>query len=996
MKVVAPAINPAQAQGLPAVYVQKITLLPVDPMTNIQKVKVHLSLQVACPPTDPAIQAAKKVFANSYRIFAAFSREVEPLMMLKYDSRAARMMIKESGVGVEQLMKHYLLPPPDGQKPKTITMRNPNVTVISKELVLKESIEITENNSLYFYAVAYGTDPDSIQESGVEGKIRGMRVGIPTCEIILRNGATPSQTAAFKVAGRKDTMLWPGPVHYHPDMGYMAGAAHTSAQHPTLSPILGSNQKVQDLRFIEAVNQLDFTLSDNLKPESLLVESIPRNGPSVSPAARRDAAAVTRIIQTPRYISDSSYSRMQDNSLKIFFSIDYGRLAKENSTLGYLIQNSAALYSSYSIENIKIYRTRINANVEPNKLTPGKVDICGSSVKKPNEEEKLVATLGNGVQTLGFRNLSGDILALAVTDSTMANYNFGVYEYRAVIETIDHTTSAIKNILTRLESSLDQYELLYNKMAGLGAKRRGLANASPVEPASRRAANPAWKDLIGLYLAAVEFIFGTGAMTPDPDVWRKNLVAMANPRNRDLESMLKVKEIVGDFVTNLRMISGPPTQPTSDGGSNVRSKIDSQNSATRKILLSHVFRSNYTSSGPPSEGTDYLDATLTARNGPLVSMGYQKFIDRVQMELSKFTLPRPNDPGVNQFGFLTPVRLNTQGSVVETNTVNLASSLGSGILASSLDSNSPSRPPTAPNSSDAVYFNDLNNILLSAGISVEQTTLPLGAVLRSRGKDVDVNTQASSKFLSDSSPFAKDDSELKTTLSGSNEFKMNISKEITENVLQSGIVEHLVNMRAINFIPPTDYMPPDNATGCLSAESAAQNPDSLDENSAFGQSINFNSVAEIQYFHGYVQTGTVINLNSPIWRTLTREVYLDAKSQNVPLLCRVVVMTPSLNMPNNYKLPLYDELFLLGPAARATSQLNVKGVQYPAFFKSLAKGNTGAASALLSDPLSGISPAYVHVPLETALNAPLAVGTQSSPGTRTRTTGTGINTGGNY
>lgn len=993
MKPVAPAINPAQAMGLPAVYVEKITLLPVDPTTNIQRVKVHLSLQVVCRPKPSSKRAAYKILGGSYRIFAAFSPNPDTLMNLKTNSRAARMTIKQARGGPPGIKKHYLKPPHRTQKPKTFILGSDDIAVISQTLVVEETLVSSEDgNSLYFYAVAYGADPNSLHENGVEGKIRGMRVGIPACETILTKGASPMQTAAFRVNDQDTELLWPGPVHYHSEFGYMAGPFHGERSHPTLSPILVSNQKLQDLRFIKATNQLDFTVSNSLKPESLLVGAVD------NPSARRSASAIAKILQTPRYISDSTYSRMQDNSLKILFSIDYGRLARENSTLGHLIQNSVSLYNCYSLENIKIYRTRINANVEPNQLTPGKVDICGSGQKKPNEEEKLVATLASGVQTLGFDNLSGEILALAVTDTTMANYNFGVYEYRAVIETVDHTASAIKNILTRLETTLKKYELFYNQMEGMGVKGGGLQRLSPVEPASRVAANPAWKELIGLYLAAVEFIFGTAAMTPDADVWRKNLVSMANPRNRDLKSMLRVKEIVGDFVTNLRMISTPPTQPTSDGGSNVRSKIDSQNNATRKILLNHVFKSNYASSGPPSEGTDYLDASLTERNGPLVNISYEKFTDRVQMELSKFTLPRPNDPGVNQFGFLTPVSISTEGSVIDTSTVDLEFSQGSGILNASLDSNSSTRPPTSPNSSDTVYYNELNNILSSAGISVEQTTLPLGAVLKSRGKDININTLQSSQFLSATSTFFKENTVLKTTLSGSNEVKMNIGKDLTENVLESGIVGHLVNMRAINFIPPSDYSPPDNARGSLAAESAAQNPDSLDSNSTFGQSVNFNSVAEIQYFNGYTQTGAVINLNSPVWKTLTRETYSGAKSQNIPLLCRISVMTPSLNMPNNYKLPLYDELFLLGSSSRAKSRLNVKGAAYQNFFTSLAKRNTGAVGELLSGPGAKVNPAYMHVPLETAINAPLAVGTKNAKTGAGRQRGMtrGTNRGGSY
>ena len=988
MRPFLPALNPAQAMGLPAVYIEKIKLMPPDRERGMQDVQIDLSLQVLVGQGLSSKASALKTLNGSYRVFVAFCKEADPIMKLKTEPLWAKTIIKNVKMNEQILKKHYLKPNWKGQRAGTVVVGK-NGVVVSQRLRVVESFSLEDFPSLYFCAIPYGADRDSTNPSGFEGKIRSMRLGVPTCQIILNNGSAHLSTTLFQINENPD-LIWPGPVHYHEDLGYMAGPTHTNQDHPRLTPLLVSNQKFQDLRFIEFVNQLDFTLSEGAYAAATLGAARGED-----PDARRNASAIQKIIRTPRYVSDASYSRMYDNSLKVFFSIDYGRLAYENSNLGYLIQNPSALYSSYSIENIKIYRTRINANVEPNELTPGKVTICGSGQRKPAEEDVLVATLGAGVNKLGFRNLNGNILALAVTDTTMANYNFGTYEYRAVIETVDDTNSAVKNILNKLQTAFSRYDLYYSEISGYDKPGAGVQNMPLAGAVSQ--ANTSWKDLIGVFLGAVEFIFGTEAMKPSPTTWRKNLVAMVNPANRDTSSMLRVKTLIGDFIANLRMISAPPTQPTSDGGSDVRSKIDSQNSATRKIILDHVFTTNYTSAGPASEGMDYLSANLIEQNGALINIGYNNFINRVEMELSKFTLPRANDPGINQYGFLTPASINTQGSVIETNTVNLASSLGSGILGSSLDSNSPTRPPTAPNSSDTVYFNDLSNILLSAGISVEQTTLPLGAVLRSRGKDVNVNTQESSKFLSDSSPFAKDDSELKTTLSGSNEFKMNISKELTDNVLQSGIVEHLVNMRAINFNPPTDYIPPDNAGGSLSAESAAQNPDSLDENSTFGQSINFNSVAEIQYFAGYPLSETMVNLNAPMWKTLSRETFAASQTDNAPLLCRLVLMTPSLNMPNNYQLPLYNQLFLLGASGQAKSNLDIKGATYGEFFKSLAKTQEAAAAALVAPPNVMINSAYMHVPLETAINAPLVVGTTGDTDAPT-TTGAinGATGGGTY
>ena len=223
MKPVVSAINPAQPMGLPAVYVEKITLLPLDPTTNIQRVRVHLSLQVICRPKPSSKHRAYKILGGSYRVFAAFCKDPATLMVLKTDSRAARITIKQVRGGPPEIKKHYLKPPHRTQKPKTFVLGSDNIAVISQTLVVEETLASSEEgNNLYFYAVAYGTDPNSLQKNGVEGKIRAMRVGIPACETILTKGASPMQTAAFRVNDQDTELLWPGPVHYHSDFGYMA------------------------------------------------------------------------------------------------------------------------------------------------------------------------------------------------------------------------------------------------------------------------------------------------------------------------------------------------------------------------------------------------------------------------------------------------------------------------------------------------------------------------------------------------------------------------------------------------------------------------------------------------------------------------------------------------------------------------------------------------------------------------------------------------------
>ena len=108
------------------------------------------------------------------------------------------------------------------------------------------------------------------------------------------------------------------------------------------------------------------------------------------------------------------------------------------------------------------------------------------------------------------------------------------------------------------------------------------------DPEFARSLNTEWKRLINAYMTSIEFIYGARAYGVSGALaWRKNLIAMANPANGDIRTMLQVSEIVQEFNSNVQRLFKAGSTPTSDKKFNLRSKI-TPHSTKRDIRLEHV------------------------------------------------------------------------------------------------------------------------------------------------------------------------------------------------------------------------------------------------------------------------------------------------------------------------------------------------------------------------------------------------------------------------
>ncbi len=786
-----------------------------------------------------------------------------------------------------------------------------------------------------------------------------MKMSAPEVEVIMHKGEVPLTATEFVLKeqlegyGNRDD-VWGGPLHIGPSGALMAGAEHREDVHPVLEPKRVSNQKVQDLRFLNDIAKLQFTASQN-KSQVLSVRQ------------RKDLEKAGKVVSVPSKVSDCTYSRTMDNQLKIAFAIDYDRLVKENTRLGYFIRNPLVLTSCFQVENIRLYRTRVLPNIQPNELTPGKINICGTSTSQ--SPEKLVGSLKDGtIQLITFAGNTSTVKNFVCTDKEMSQQHRGDFEYKVYIDMVDSTTTAATSISNKLSKELSEYNKFLSAADMMGEKGFDLKERLKRDKYLKEL-NKEWESLINCYMTAVTFFFGTTAFGQLGSLaWRKNLISMVNPINGDIRAMRRVSEIVSEFNTNLRMLFAPPSTPTSATAFSVRSRMGSQSGSSRKVMLEHVFRSNYSRTTSAATGTDYLDNTLSQPSeNSYTNMTHDAFLKRVNNELEKYSVPRPNDPGINKFGFLSPARLFSGGSVVETSTAQLVQDIGNGILNASLAPDPNSDASVPDNSSDKIYTQQINSILGFSDIAMVPNTTPLADIVSSP-EPVNKFTIGSSFFLAGGTigtSFNKDSPDSKTAASGSNMQTMTVAFPRTMQIGSSLAASFFVNRRASGFRATPQFAPSPNMEGSIAAEAATQMPSNTESNSAFGNSVNFNSIVEIQYFDGYTVTNGVVNLNAPIWRTMTKDAYEKSRQQNSAMLCRTLLTTKSLQMENLYALPEYDSLFILGNVNN-TDPSSITNSSWKSIYESILKQmkvETKNVALNIGGPLAAIDGAYIKSPV---------------------------------
>jgi hypothetical protein len=741
----------------------------------------------------------------------------------------------------------------------------------------------------------------------------------------------------------------------------MAGEAHHEGPHPYVAISAVSNQKTQDKSFMKEQGRLFLQLTNSAR---LLNKRLTQD------------MEVARNFTGPgsNGISDVQFTRTTQGVLKAVFSINYKQFVQANTKMNFLFANKQALNGCFQVENLRLFRRRVRSNAASNKLTPGILNICGAGKEGA---PKLVTTLQhNTLNGLNYSNKADEVTTYVGTDVEMAGIEGGVYEYTLYVDAVDNSVAAVNHILDLLKTALTAYDgwvsqNFYGQNGALSpdASRRIRAQSTFLQQ------DGSWSNLIDVYLSAVMFVFGAEAFQGHSlTSWRKNLLAMCNPSNGDLESMGEVGELARNFYTSLNQAANPPTTGPNSNQFSVRSQMGTASPVSRRISLENVFPSPYDHRYDLTTGFDFLDDQLTQQSSDLTGLSYANYNVRIGNEVGKFKI---QPVGSNVVGFLTPARIRTPTNIIDTSNLAVGLTNTIDLFAAKRRPQTPklSFHTSTPNGGDGNkgFEADVRELLSIGGLTAEPLVLDIQTIkdlsTPTAAQEAELNLVQSSNYLSSGSFFNTDNAAEQAAFSGSAEQTIHYShaqiNDRNVGILTSGLVMTLVNSQIENFSQSSAVVSTTGIAGSLAALVLSRNPLVIQENNAASVAINFNSIKEVQYFQGFETNpfGDAL-IDRPRWGILTLNAFSAARDQGSPVLCRIQDTPDVTNGGNSLALGEYDNLFILGDAT--STSISRSYTPYPIYYNLIMnslKATTNQTALNISTPMSNVKPFLIRVPL---------------------------------
>ena len=549
------------------------------------------------------------------------------------------------------------------------------------------------------------------------------------------------------------------------------------------------------------------------------------------------------------------------------------------------------------IDDVRVYRKRVNAAGTGNTLTPSAPSYCGL---QENNDYIQIASLGNGVEAVSTTFSTDEILAMTFVDTEAARFNAGVLQYKVEIVATDLTIEAMANIQERLTSAASK--VLPTKIDG-------------------------WAELIDEYLTDVQFIWGaTATQVFSLYTWKKNLLALVAPANNNQTDRKRVLETIQATISLINNTLYPGVA-ISDNPFNVRSKI---NNATREPVIRTitVLETKHVLTERQNVGLDYLDGIVSRTTSATPAVSYANIISRADSEITKYSVTNPDSVSSNKYGYLSPASVNLGEANLPTVTLELEQDeflpLLVGTVSDSGKIASINRNSTAGNRRD---------ILQRAGIGLTTIGANLLDLAQNPDKVIPVTADAS-LYLSTDSPFNKDGATSRSNISGS-EVSIVQATTAQERVLNSTVAERLVGASVLSFQAPV-LANKSTITGSMALKRATQVQDTNSRLNGISNTINFNSLVRIEYLQSYDEA---LRVRKPLWKQLDASIFKKIQSSGGAVLCRLVRITNTLNGSSLINLEPLGSLFIIG---RPQTEKNFEG--YKSVLRRLVKNTKRLAS----------------------------------------------------
>ena len=324
-------------------------------------------------------------------------------------------------------------------------------------------------NNLAVFAGVFSDYQARLVEAAATGRpSRQIFQGTVASQKIISNGEQLNTSNVYILDNGK---VWGGPVHYHEDGGFMAGAFHSdTTEQPLLERRQVPNLVVKDYRLLEHAEKAELLL----KPYRIKRRKKPEN----------KTARENRIQRKDVYIAEPKYSFDRENDVRFAFHLDFHKLLAEKTKFGscFVAGDQRArqfIIDNTKIKSLKVYRYRVEPGLgkemklvdyddrtelitdstdgNNNRLRPRR----NSVPKNPAELESERVVIG-GIRELALNeNIFRGIRTFAVSDFGMSSITDGTYCYGVEFEITDGTKEFVNEQKTKLSQAINSLREYY-------------------------------------------------------------------------------------------------------------------------------------------------------------------------------------------------------------------------------------------------------------------------------------------------------------------------------------------------------------------------------------------------------------------------------------------------------------------------------------------------------------------------------------------------------
>ena len=342
-------------------------------------------------------------------------------------------------------------------------------------MVYNVSFEVPNYNPRHLSVYAHtfiDLDKQSVKRKQAFPSKRAFLQGVTVAETVVNNRLVKQEGHIFLLPSGK---VWAGPVHYHRDAGYMAGAFHSKGTHPRLVRKKVPNLVVEDYRALESINSA-----------KLLLEPVPPRTKRTRQRKNRNSQE-NKIIKKFSYISPPEISKAISGDVRLMFHLNFERLVKDHSEYGRLLSKADKnaryrIYQASPIISLKVFRHRVVRGLHPGeiKLTEEYGDrtelvAMGSEPergqfdrhvlersKNPNDIESEKVVIG-GVREIDLSGMSlKGIRSFGVSDYEISAKGAGKYSYSVEIQMEDGSTRFVSEEVNKLRQAIRSLRDFYN------------------------------------------------------------------------------------------------------------------------------------------------------------------------------------------------------------------------------------------------------------------------------------------------------------------------------------------------------------------------------------------------------------------------------------------------------------------------------------------------------------------------------------------------------